>query len=135
MAFVPQFKIYDNTGLNLIWTFEKIQLTNSPQDPQANVIHKITRGKGAIVIDGGQEAWELEIEGILGANDYEALVVKMDAMTSAIVKFTPYILKIDKTVSTTYEHKVKRILPIQWGETNYRNDYIFYRIILLVHSW
>ena len=135
MSWSPSFKLYDNTGLNLQHTFEVVQNTNAPQDPQANVIHRTTRGKGAIVIDGGQEAWELEIEGILSADDYEALVVKMDAMTAAIVKFTPYILKIDKTSTTSYEYKVKRVLPIEWGETNYRNNYIFYRCILLVNSW
>lgn len=134
-SFIPRFKLYDSTGLNLIYQFIAVQATNAPQSVKKTVEIKGQRGKGGLIIDGGDDWWDLYIEGIIMAVDgYEDLIVSIDALESAVVLNTPYILKIDKTVSTYYEYKVKRIEPITYSD-NLRTDSQEYRIILKVNSW
>lgn len=134
MSFVPTFKLYDSTGLNLLYTFPVVQETNSPKSVKKTVVIEGTRGKGCIIIDGGEDIWDLNIRGILSGDDYEALVVAIDAMESAIQLNTKYILKIDKTSSTYYEYKVKRILSINYPQS-LRNNIQEYTCVLKVNSW
>ena len=59
----PYFKLYDS-GNNLIYTFPLVQATNAPQTPRKSVVIESQRGKGAIILDGGEEIWELYIKGL-----------------------------------------------------------------------
>ncbi|MBN1467724.1 MAG: hypothetical protein JW924_03280 [Fusobacteriaceae bacterium] len=135
MSFVPRFKLYNSTGLSLLYTFPVVQESNHPHTSSKSVEIESQRGKGSILIDGGAESWDLRFTGILSGEDYQALVTKMDELESAVDLNIPYIMKIDKTATTVYEYKVKRILPIEWGDTNFRNNFIEYRITLRVNCW
>jgi len=134
---IPRFKLYNSTGTVLLHTFEIVQTTNAPQSKNSFVEVKGQRGKGSIVIGGGLEAWDLTFEGVLAGStgdDYEELTAKIDAMETALAFNTPYIFRIDKTASTTYEYKVKRLQPIEYLP-GLRLNIQRYRIILRVNSW
>jgi len=138
MAVLPKFKLYDSTGLNLLYEFLVVQRTNAPQSPLRHLSIEGNRGTGALIIEAGTPAWELEIEGIFvidnASEGYEEITVKIDAIESAIALNTPYILRLDKTDATTYEYKVKRLNPIDYP-TSLRNDSQEYRVVFLVGSW
>jgi hypothetical protein len=134
MSWVPRFKLYNQSDTVLLYTCPIVQACNYPQTPTETVVHSTIRGKGCIIIDGGDSAWDLYIKGILVADDYEALIVLIDAMESAIPSKTPFILKIDKTPTTTYTYHVTRIEPIQY-EDSFRINMQNYQLIFRVNSW
>lgn len=138
MSFVPTFKIYDSTGVSLLYTFPIVQYTNAPQSPKKIVEIEGQRGKGSITIDGGGQAWDLEIRGlfmITSADEgYEEITADIDAIESVIVLNTPYILRIDRTASTYWQYRVKRIEPINYSES-LRTDSQIYEIRFRVNSW
>lgn len=135
MDWTPRFRVYDETGLNLQYTFLNVQDANYPNSTRKSVVHENFRGKGAIVVDGGEDTWELKITGIITSDDYEDLISSIETLESSVDLNTRYILKINKTETTYYEYKVKRISSIQWGDTNFRNDFIEYTVTFLVNSW
>jgi len=135
MSFVPRFKLYDSTGLNLLYTFPVVQATNAPQSVKKIIEVRGQRGTGCLIIDGGDDCWDLFIEGILVADDdYEDLTASIDALESAVELNTAYVLKIDKTVSTYYEYRVKRIEPIDYPDS-LRNESQDYTVTFRVNSW
>ncbi len=135
MPFVPKFRLYNSAGDTLLYTFPIVQFSNAPHGADSrSVVIEGVRGKGAIIIDGGATAWDIIIRGVLSADDYEALVVVMDAMDSAVVLQTAYKLRIDKTISTYYEYNVKRITRINYPE-NLRTSTQNYEITLKNNSW
>lgn len=133
-SFVPRFKLYDSTGNTLLYTFPIVQRTNIPQSPKNIVEHSTVRGKGSIIIEGGDQAWDAEIEGILFGNNYEMVTSKIDELESAIELNIPYILRFDQTETLYWQYKVKRIVPIEYPE-NLRTDTQRYIIRLRVNSW
>jgi hypothetical protein len=135
MATTVYFKLYQSNGSSLAYTFPVVFQANYPYSDKNTIIHENPRGKGAIVISGGDKAWTLTLKGCLQAADYDALVVLMDGMESSIVNNTSYVLKINKTSSTYYSYNVKRCSPIIFDETNLKTDYIEYTIDFLVNSW
>jgi len=135
MSFVPKFRLYDSTGLVLQYTFPLVQACNYPSSPRRGVTIQGTRGKGGIIIDGGEAMWEIDLIGFLFADDYEAVTVLIDALETAVVVHTAYVLKIDKTAGSAYEYKVKRINAIIYPIDGGRNQYQEYRINLMVNSW
>jgi len=135
MSFVPKFQLYDSAGTTLLYTFPVVQESNHPFTSSKAVEIESQRGKGSILIDGGQESWDLTFRGVLSADNYEELVPKMDELDSTVALNTPYILKIGKTATTNYEYKIKRVLSIIWGVTNFRNNFIEYTITLRVNCW
>lgn len=135
MSFVPTFKLYDYTGVNLLYTFEAVQYTNMPgQDTNSAIIIEGIRAKGCLIIGGGEVCSDIIIRGIFVEDDYEALVVKMDALKAVIVFNTRYKLRLDKTISTYYEYDVKRIEPIDFPESLRTSEQI-YNVILKNNSW
>jgi hypothetical protein len=134
MSFVPTFTLWNSAGDSLLYTFPVVQVTNAPQSPTKVVEIEGTRGIGSVVIGGGTAPWDLVIEGVLTGDDYEAIVVAMDALKTAVALNTPYLLRIDKTSSTYYEYHVKRILPIEYPE-NLRTSHQRYRLILRANAW
>lgn len=135
MSFIPRVKVFDSTGLNLLYTFIAVQEANYPHSEKKYVEIQGLRGKGSIIIDGGDAPWDLTISGRLYADNYQALIVLIDAMETAIVLNTKYVVKIGKTSVTNYEYQVKRVTPIVWGETNFRNNYIHYSVTFRTNSW
>jgi len=133
---IPRFKIYDSTGISLQYTFLAVQDCNYPASPRRQVTIEGTRGKGGVIIDGGQEMWDMTIDGIIFADDYEALIVLIDALETAVVANTPYVIKINKTSSTYYEYKVKRVGEIKYPiDQGLRNNYQEYTISFKVNCW
>jgi len=134
MSFVPSFDLWNSAGNSLIYTFPVVQVTNAPQSPTKIVEIEGTRGIGSVIIGGGTAPWDLVIEGILQGDDYEAVVVAMDALEAAVAVNTAYILRIDKTDSTYYEYHVKRIQSIEYPD-NLRTSHQKYRVVLRASSW
>jgi len=116
MSFVPSVKLYASDGVTLTYTFPLVQSVNCPKTIKKNYIVEAKRGNGGIIIPGSDAMWDLEVKGFLVDEDYSAIIAKIDAMESAIVLFTQYIIKIDKTISTTYSYNVKRVIDIQYPE-------------------
>lgn len=141
MSFVPRFKLYNSTGVTLLHTFEAVQESNYPQSPRKVVEVESQRGKGSVIIDGGDSPWDLFIRGITfsteadGGEAYKELIDNIDTMESIIALNTRYILKIDKDESEKYEYKVKRILPIEYTSVNFRTGSIEYVVTFRVASW
>lgn len=135
MAFVPKFKLYDNTGLNLIYTFPVVQNTNIPKSTRKTTVIEGFRGQGGIIISGSDKRiWDIIIEGILFGDDYENLTTKIEEIESSVQMDTQYILRFEKTASTYFEYKVKRIDPIEYPQS-FRTQYQDYRIILKANAW
>jgi len=132
------FRLYQSDGVSLIYTFPLVQEANYPQTPRKSVVVEGQRGKGAVVIDGGEASWEMTIRGLImidtADEGYEEIIVDIDALESAVAVNTPYILKISKTDSTNYEYRVKRIEAIEYPQS-LRTDSQEYIVKLLVNSW
>jgi len=134
MPFIPSVKLYQSDGLTLVYTFPLVQSTNVPQTISKNTVVEAPRGVGCIIIPGSTSSWDLIIKGILADEDYSSVTAKIDALETAIVLFTPYVIKIDKTISTTYSYNVKRIEPIQYPE-NLRFADQEYLVTLKTNAW
>jgi hypothetical protein len=136
MPFVPTFKLYDSSGDELQYTFTAVQDANYPHSEKDFIEHTSQRGKGSVIIDGGEKAWDLTIRFVISGTDYEDLTDEIDDLESDIDLNVPYVLKIDKTNSTTYDYNVKRILPIEYPiESNLRNTFQEVIITFRVNSW
>lgn len=134
----PYIKLWSSDGSSLIHTFNLVQSINIPQSPRRTVEIKGQRGKGSIIIDGGEDTFDIIIKGLFMIDDadegYEDLTVDIDAMESAIATNTPYLLRMDKTASTYYEYHVKRIEAIDYPE-NLRNNSQEYVCRLKANCW
>jgi len=136
MAIIPKFQLYDSTGANLIYTFPVVFDTNIPQTPSNAVVIEGLRGKGGIIIDGGEDMFEIFLHGVLIADDYEALTVLIDALEAAVPIHTAFHLRLDKTASTYYEYHVKRIKAIEYPiADSKRTDIQEYIVRFEANSW
>lgn len=139
MSFIPSIKLYESDGVTLKYTFETVQSINAPQTVKDMIEIKNPRGKGSLIIDGGQASWDLTIKGIIyseeddGGEAYKDLTEKIDELEGIAIG-TAYVLKIDKDELNQYEYNVKRITPIEYTE-NLRTSYIPYRVTLRANSW
>lgn len=134
MAFVPKFRLYSSDGLSLLYTFPGVFSTNAPQSAEEVIELTNIRSKGSLFIGGGDTAWDLSIEFNLVAENYEAIVVLMDALETAMAFNTPYIFRYDKTISTFYNYKVKRVRPFVYPKS-LRNKKQQVNAIFKVNSW
>ena len=136
----PRFKLFDSTGVSLVYEFDNVlNWGDSPfLDPTSYIEHTGLRGQGSIITAGSIEAWDFELEFYLSADDYEALVALMQAVSSTIVFNTKYILKIDLTeAGSTKNLKVKRLEPVRFPITTQRKVVKSQRgfITFRVDSW
>jgi len=131
---IPKFKIWNSAGDSLLYTFTYAQSTNLPQSAKKVVEIESQRGKGSIIIDGGENSWDLVIKFLISGDDYEDVTAKIVALESAIALNTPYILKVNKTSSTYFEYNVKRISPIVYTE-GLRNSILECSITFRANSW
>lgn len=133
-GFVPSFKLYESDGATLQYTIENVISTNWPNENPSQVEISNLRSQGSIIIPGGDKSWELIIEAVLQADNYTDLTTAKFNLQNSIAVNTRYVLKIDKSNSTTDDIKVTRLLPINWGRTNTRT-FQFYTMILSAKSW
>lgn len=133
-TFPVRYKLYDSAGTGLLYTFTYIQSDNSPQDPQDFVEITGLRGVGSVIIPGSVQPWDLNLRFFLQGVDYQDLIAKMDLLQTTIQMQTRYVLKIDRTSSTTKSYNVMRLVPISFTE-DFRTDLQECQIIFRVNSW
>jgi len=134
MSWFPKYNLYASDGLALVYPFQYILSDNSPQDSLRFTEITGFRGQGSIIIPGSTQPWDLQLTFFLCNTNYETLIAAMDSIESTIVLGTPYVLSIDRTISTTKDYNVKRLTPIVWEDTNrvrYQKGTIQFR----VNSW
>ena len=136
MSFVPTFKLYDSTGVVLVYTFEHIQppIIGWPSDNPSSIQMTNTRSSGAIIIPEGEKPYDIVLNGILIADDYTALTTKIFALKDTIVANTRYILTLDKSISTHDTIKVMRLINIHLDNSK-RVTTQKYRCTLQALSW
>ncbi|MHA2012764.1 MAG: hypothetical protein ACTSWG_10395 [Candidatus Helarchaeota archaeon] len=134
MAWVPTFKLYQSDGITLQYTIENVIDTNWPNENPSQIELSNLRSQGAIIIPGGDKAWDLIIQAVLQADNYTDLTTARFSLQSSIDLNTQYILKIDKSNSTTDDINVMRLQPITWGRTNTRT-FQFFTLIFRAKSW
>jgi hypothetical protein len=140
MAYVPTFTVYAANGITPIYTFDYVlDWGNSPfRNPQTYTRHSSLRGQGCIISEGSNDCWELALEFYLKADDYEALVTKIQAVDSTILFNTKYILKFGLSATTTKSLYVKRLVDTDFpitSDTNKVNTSQRGIIVFLVNSW
>ncbi len=135
-TFNVKYRLYDSTGNSLIYTFPLVQSDPGPQDPKDFVEITGLRGVGSIIIPGSTQPWDLVIKFVLQGTDYQDLVAKMDALETTIVQQTKYVIKIDRTVSTTKNYNVMRLSSFEFIESDdFRNTFQEVVCTLRVNSW
>lgn len=134
MSFVPTFKLYASDGVTLVYTFPVVQATNAPQSLKKGTVIEGMRGKGCLIIPGGDSSWDLVIRGVFLADNYTDLTSLINTLETSVVTNTKYVLKIEKSVSTSFDYNVQRIEAIDYPES-LRTDYQEYVIRLKVNSW
>lgn len=136
MSFVPSFKLYASNGTDLVYTFDDvIEIIGWPTDNPDYVEHTNLRSQGSIIIPGGDKAYNIIIRGVLRSTDYENLTIAMLALRDTIDNNTNYVLKLDKSSTTTDDINVMRIQPITFEGPAKRTKWQFYSVPLLANSW
>ena len=120
MVWTPTFSLWNSAGSTKLYQFFAVNYTNAPQSVKNLVKVSNLRGKGEIVIDGGTAPWELELRFALIGDDYTEVTSLIDTLESTILLNTPYLILIDKTISTFYQYNVKRTEPFTY--TDIEND-------------
>jgi hypothetical protein len=135
--FIPHVYLYTSDGITLLYTFPLVQDDiNYPHSKNRFTEINSFRGTGSFVVEGSEEPWDLSFTTILLDDNYSALITKIDALETAIVFNTPYILKIDKTISTSYSYRVKRLKEIEYPpDGNRRTTSQNVKITFRVNSW
>jgi len=118
MAFVPKFTLRSADNLTQLYIFPAVQSTNLPQTPRETVTISNLRARGAVVIDGGIKSFEAIVEFVLFSDtlDYEDIISQIDTLETTIPINTPFILRMDKSATTYYEYKIKRIVPFEYSD-------------------
>lgn len=129
------FKLYASNGITPVYTFPVVFSANYPHSEKKVIEHENLRGKGSIIIEGGETVWDLNLRGVLMAADYNALMSLVNTLETTIILNTPYYVKITKGISTTWDYKCKRIAPIEYQEDNLRTNYLEYKITLRINAW
>lgn len=133
-------KLYAQDGLTLRYTFPLVQYINVPQTIKNFVEISGNRGNNAIIIEGSERVWDLNIRGYLRGDgwDYEDVTNAIDALETALQFAQPYYIKLDKVDggASTYTYKVKRLQPIVYTEGKRSGRGVQeYNITLRVNAW
>ena len=134
MSWIPSYKLYAQDGITLVYTFDAILDDNSPQDPKKGYEVENIRGQGSIHISGSEASWDLSLRFHLSGTNYEDVIAKMDTLKNTILMDTNYVLKIDRTSSTTQNYNVMLKQSIAWDSgkrVRYQQGSITFRI----HAW
>jgi hypothetical protein len=133
MPWYPTFKLFASNGSTLIATFHVIA-TNWPYEQPSFIELNSLRSQGAIIIPGGDKAYDLELRCIVFDDNYTDLTTQIFALKTDIVANTPYVLKIDKSNSSTDNINVIRIEPIQFDDS-IRTRVQYYTIRFKALAW
>ena len=118
MTWHPRFRLYAADGTTLVYEFLYIQnISGWQSDNPSNIEISNLRSQGSINIPGGDKSVDLTLRGILIANDYEALTTLIFALNAAVLNNTNYVLKIDKSPSSSDSIRVKRVIGIDWEDS------------------
>jgi hypothetical protein len=128
------FTIFAANGTTPVYVLPCVFQANYPYSAKKLIEHESVRAKGSIIVDAGEESWDLNIKGVIMAADYAALMTIVDAIETAIVINTSYYIKI-VSGSSTYSYKVKRIQPIIWDEASLRTNFTEYAMTFRVNCW
>lgn len=133
---IPTFKLYASNGITLIYQFEHVQapIEGWPSDQPSNVEITNLRSQGSINIPGGQKSYDIILHGILIGTDYTDLTSKIFTLQTTVLSNTNYILKLDKSVSTSDSIHVVRVNPIVFEESN-RINFQKYSVTFKALSW
>ena len=134
MTWRPRYTLYAANGTTPVYAFDYILSDNSPIDTLRFTEITGFRGQGSLIIPGSTQPWDLQLTFFLCKSDYATLISAMDSINSTIVLGTPYVLKIDRSISTTKDYNVTRLLPITWEDTK-RVKYQKGNITFRVGSW
>lgn len=105
----PKFRLYASNGVTLVYEFENVISIDDWADPFDYSEHISLRGQGSIISEGSTAPWDLNITFLLKGSGYQDLTGQISSLLSTIQKNTKYILKVDKTPSSTQDYKVKRL--------------------------
>jgi len=138
MAWVPSHKIYQSNGTSLIYTIEDV----IRRQPMLNinvpdfVEHQNIRSAGSIIIPGGNKPYDIIIYARLAASSYEGLMTAFESMQTLIAVNTHYVLKIDKSSTTTEDVNIMRLQPIV-VDTGIGNltRFLYYTLTLRAGVW
>ena len=138
----PRFRLFQSDGTTLVYEFENVvDWGDSPfLDPSTEVAHSSLRGQGEIISEGSISAWDFPLQFVLIDEDYEALVAIMNALPTTIAKNTKYVLRVDLTLLSTKDLKVKRLgaNPIRFPSGTRRKKIVTFAdgfITFRVNSW
>ena len=133
----PTFSLWNDTGASKLYTFKAVNDTNAPQTVKDLVKVTNLRGKGQIVIDGGEKPWTLEIKFVIIGEDYTDVASQVETLENTILLNTPYLFLIDKSISTFYQYKIKRTEPFTYTDipNNLRNTFQKVSAKFDVNSW
>ena len=94
-------------------------ISDPKEGMKSNIIEGL-RGDWAIIVPGGKESFNIEVWGVLTADDYDALATKIEALKTAI-NTDPTTLSLE----STWSYLVRRIEPIEFDESlrNYSQKY------------
>lgn len=135
MTWHPTITLYASNGSTVIYTFEYIQsIDGYPGDLPSNIEISNLRSQGSIIIPGGQKSYDITLHGILIASDYSGLTTKIKDLFDAIDANTNYVLKIEKSISTSDSINVMRIIPIIFDTSN-RTTSQKYSVTFKALSW
>ncbi len=133
----PRFRLYQSNGTTLVYEFEYVLDIEDWKDPFTFIEHTSLRGQGSIISEGSDEAWDLPLSFMLIDDDYDGLTAKIESLLSTIVKNTKYVLRVDKTPSTTKDYKVKRLESFSFPLNNKKKRVNFQtvNVIFRVDCW
>lgn len=132
--FNVKYRLYDSTGASLLYTFPYVQSDNSPQDPKDFVEISGLRGVGSIIIPGSSQSWDLILRFVLSGVDYQDLISQIDSLETTVAPLTKYVLKIDRSASTTRSFNVMRLQPFIFSDS-FRTDFQDVTVTFKVLSW
>lgn len=134
-----KFNLYDLNELELIITFPVVFESNFPINEKKTIEHENVRGKGSIIVDGGEAASDLYLKGVITGEDYDDLIEKINNMEDKVQFNVPYVLKIESSSASSGinepSYHVKRKDKIEWQSNSLRTNFVEYTIIFRTNSW
>ena len=134
----PRIRLFEEDGTTLVYEFEFVTNIEDNQDPANFIEHQALRGQGSIISEGSDSAWNLPMDFVLQGDDYEDITSQIDTLKSAVVKFTKYILKVEKTSGgATQDYKIMRLESFLFPLGNRRKRVNIQRVqsIFRVDCW
>jgi hypothetical protein len=135
MAWKPRFRLYASNGSTLVYEFEHVQsISGWPSDEPSSIEITNLRSQGSIQIAGGLKSYDITLQGILQAADYSALTTAILSLRDTVDPNTNYVLKLDKTSTTTDDINVVRVVPIVF-EDSQRTRFQKYTVTFRANAW